>query len=185
MGTIVAGRYDTFEEAENASAHLRSIGLPREAVSVFFNNPPGQHDLVEVNAGQDADPQSTRADESALAGAAAGAMIGLAALAAGPLAAGAGIGIGAYVGSLAGAVNGTDNPSKASHPLRRPSGVMLAAHVGGTMLEAVAIAAMRQTGALHIETADGRWAGGDWADFDPLVEPRLVDEPEPMLAAQR
>jgi len=185
MGTIVAGRYDTFEEAENASAHLRSIGLPGEAVSVFFNSPPGRHDRVEVNANQDADPESTRADEGAIVGAAAGAALGLAALAAGPLAAGAAIGIGAYVGSLAGAVNGTQQKADESNPMRRPSGVMVAAHVGDTPLEPAAIAALRQTGALHIETADGRWIDGDWSDFDPLASPRLVDEPAPLRADRR
>lgn len=180
MGTIVAGRYDTFEEAENASAHLRSIGLPGEAVSVFFNNPPGRHDLTGIGGDQEADPESKRADEGAMTGAAAGAAAGLAALAAGPLAAGAAIGIGAYVGSLAGAVNGTQQKADASHPMRRPAGVMVAAHVGGTLLEPAAIAALRQTGALHIETADGRWIDGDWSDFDPLASPRLVDEPAPL-----
>jgi hypothetical protein len=184
MGTIVAGRYDTFEEAENASAHLRSIGVPGEAISVFFNNPPGRHDRTEVGGDQEADPESKGADEGSMVGAAAGAAMGLPALAAGPLVGGVAIAIGAYVGSLAGAVHGTEQKADESNPMRRPSGVMVAAHVGDTPLEPAAIAALQQTGALHIETAEGRWADGDWADFDPLAPPQLVGDSAPRQASR-
>ena len=34
---------------------------------------------------------------------------------------------------------------------------------------------LREEGAADIERADGMWVDGDWADFDPVATPRLVD----------
>lgn len=171
--TIIAGRYDTFEEAGAVRSRLEASGFPRSSISVFFNNPPGRHDLTDVGGDEDADPQAHRAHEGAVAGAAAGAGLGLAAIAAGPLGVAALAGAGAYVGALAGAVNATDHAST-RRPLRRPAGVIVAVHVGDSGRDDDAIRLLEATGAEGIERADGTWRDGDWIDFDPLAVPQLV-----------
>jgi hypothetical protein len=172
-GTIIAGRYDTFAEAEATRSRLEASGFPRSSISVFFNNPPGRHDLTEIGGDETADPQATHASEGALAGAAVGAGLGLAAIAAGPLGVAAAAGAGAYLGALTGAINATDSANPA-RPLRRPSGVMVAIHVGASGRDADAIRVLESTGADGIERAAGTWRDGDWADFDPVAVPQFV-----------
>lgn len=174
--TIIAGRYDTFEQAHEARARLEASGFPRSSVSVFFNGPPGRHDLTEVGGDEDADPQARKAHQGAVAGAAAGAAgLGLAAVATGPLGVAAFAGAGAYVGALTGAVSATEHAS-ASRPLRRPAGVFVAVHVGDSGRDDDAIRLLEATGADGVERATGRWQDGDWIDFDPVAVPRLVRE---------
>ena len=40
--------------------------------------------------------------------------------------------------------------------------------------EILVIDDLRLFGAEDIETADGEWRDGDWVDFNPLQEPKLV-----------
>lgn len=170
--TIIAGRYDTFEQAEEARARLEASGFPRSSISVFFNNPPGRHDLTEIGGDEQADPQARSAHQGAVIGAAAGAAgLGLAAVAAGPLGVAAFAGAGAYVGALTGAVTATEHAPE-SRPMRRASGVFVAVHVGDSGRDDDAIRVLEATGADSVERANGRWEDGDWADFDPVARPR-------------
>ncbi|HVJ75239.1 MAG TPA: hypothetical protein VNB03_14550 [Casimicrobiaceae bacterium] len=66
-GTIIAGRFDTFDQAEDARDRLEVAGFPRSSISVFFNNPPGRHDLTEVGGDEHADPQAHHAAGGAIA----------------------------------------------------------------------------------------------------------------------
>lgn len=70
----------------------------------------------------------------------------------------------------------------------RPPGVLLAARAKGDRREEVADV-LREGGACDIERASGTWEGGQWADFDPKRQPKLVDTPEgecwPAPAASR
>ena len=173
QGTIIAGRYDTFEAAGDARSRLEASGFPHSSVSIFFNNAPGQHDLTDVGGDEEADPQSLHVHEGAFAGAAAGAGLGIAAIAAGPLGVAALAGAGAYLGALAGAINATEHAST-GHPLRRPAGVMVAVHLGDSGRDEDAIRLLEATGADGIERAAGSWREGDWIDFDPLAVPQFV-----------
>ena len=120
-GTIIAGRFDTFDDAEAVKARLVRAAFPAASISVFFNNPPGRHDLTEIGGDEHADPEAKHAAGGAVAGAAAGAGLGLAAAATGPFGVAALAATGAYVGSLAGAMNATDHDAPSTQPLRRPS----------------------------------------------------------------
>ena len=176
-GTIIAGRFDTFDQAEDARDRLEVAGFPRSSISVFFNNPPGRHDLTEVGGDEHADPQAHHAAGGAVAGAAAGAAgLGLAALATGPFGVAALAGAGAYVGALAGAVSATDHAGD-EQPLRRPAGVMVAVQTGPAGREEDAIRVLQDVGADHVERAEGTLRDGDWTDFDPVATPQLIDAP--------
>ena len=175
-GTIIAGRFETFDAAQSAKERLLDAGFAEGGISVFFNNPPGRHDLTEIGGDEHADPEAKQAAGGAVAGAAAGAGLGLAALATGPFGVAALAATGAYVGALAGAVSSTDD-SHQEQPLRRPAGVMVAVLARDEGRDDVAIGALRDAGAEGIERAQGTVRDGDWSDFDPLATPDLVDPP--------
>jgi len=178
-GAVIAGRFDTFDEANAAKAQLLEHGFAPERISVFFNNPPGRHDVTEIGGDEHADPESKHAAGGAIAGAAAGAGLGLAALATGPFGVAALAATGAYVGSLAGAVNATDEHLP-RQPMRRASGVIVATLAEGREDEAADV--LRECGADHLERAQGTLINGDWTDFDPVAMPQLIDPPAPSLA---
>jgi hypothetical protein len=171
-GTIIAGRFDTFDDANAVKARLVEHGFAHDAISVFFNNPPGRHDLTEIGGDEHADPEAKHAAGGAMAGAAAGAGLGLAAMATGPFGVAALAATGAYVGALAGAMNATDD-TRHEQPLRRASGVIVGVLADGR--EDEAIRALRDRGADNIERAHGTVVDGDWTDFDP------IDAPAPSL----
>lgn len=182
-GTIIAGRFDTFDQAEDARERLEVAGFPRSSIAVFFNNPPGRHDLTEVGGDEHADPQAENAAGGAVAGAAAGAAgLGLAAIATGPFGVAALAGAGAYVGALAGAVSATDH-GQVDEPVRRPAGVMVAVQTGAAGREEEAIRVLQELGASNVERAEGTLRDGDWTDFDPVATPQLVDPQQSMVAA--
>jgi len=173
-GTIIAGRFDTFDDANAAKAGLVEHGFPQDAISVFFNNPPGRHDLTEIGGDENADPEAKHAAGGAVAGAAAGAGLGLAAIATGPFGVAALAATGAYVGALAGAMNATDETHH-EQPTRRASGVIVGVVADGHEDEAIRV--LSSGGADNIERAHGTVADGDWTDFDPIAVPQLIDAP--------
>jgi len=175
-GTIIAGRFDTFDDANAAKARLVEQGFPQDAISVFFNNPPGRHDLTEIGGDEHADPEAKHAAGGAVAGAAAGAGLGLAAMATGPFGVAALAATGAYVGALAGAMNATDETHH-EQPTRRASGVIVGVLADGR--EDEAIRTLSDAGADNIERAQGTVVDGDWSDFDPIAVPQLIEGPTP------
>jgi len=175
-GTIIAGRFDTFDDANAVKARLVAHGFPQHAISVFFNNPPGRHDMTEIGGDEHADPEAKHAAGGAMAGAAAGAGLGLAAVATGPFGVAALAATGAYVGALAGAMNATDEVHH-EQPLRRASGVIVGVLADGR--EDEVIRALGDGGADNIERAHGTVVDGDWSDFDPIAVPQLIDGPTP------
>jgi len=82
-----------------------------------------------------------------------------------------GAGAGAGAGSQSGALDGKGIESR---HVKRRAGVMVAARADGVADEQTAIQVLQAEGASHIEKAEGTWSGGNWTDFDPVVEPRLV-----------
>jgi hypothetical protein len=177
MSTIIAGQYDTFDEAGRAADRLRAAGFDSNSIAVFFNNSPGRHDTFPIGGDEFADPEARPLDEGMAKGAAAGAGVGLAAAAGGPLAGAAAAGVGAYVGGLAGATSESEEHDDEPQRIwRRPAAVMAAVAVNDAARERAALDALRTTGAHNIERADGEIRDGDWIDFDPIASPKLVDD---------
>lgn len=176
MEQIIAGRFETKVIADTAAAALREF-VDDADICIFHNNPPGQHDAYPAGGDEDEDPGAEGAGNSAAgtavaAGLAAGAIGSLG----GPVVAIAAAAVGAYSGSLVGAMSGLgdheDAPGKQD---RRPGGIILSVRIAHPGDEERVIATLRKEGAAGIERAQGEWRDGDWADFDPVASPRLVE----------
>ncbi|MDQ3260798.1 MAG: hypothetical protein M3Q00_08450 [Pseudomonadota bacterium] len=185
MSAIIAGRFQTFDQAERVSDTLVSADFKPDDVSVFYVNPPGQHDATPIGGDHiESDPGATESTNEAATGAATGGAIGLAlGMAAvavpvlGPAVAVAAAGVGAYTGSLAGGLSGageSDSPA----PSPRRAGVFLAVRAPDDQATQRAIGVLGAEGAEDIELADGIWRDGQWVDFDPVNPPRLISAPE-------
>ena len=186
MSLIVAGRFHTFDKAEQAAAQLFTRGFLEEDVSLFYVNPPGQHAIFPVGGDVDVDrsmrPAQKGAGGGVVVGAVIGAGVGAAIVAATHMSALVFViasAVGAYIGSFIGAMGTTrhakdDPPLAASHredqqPVRE-SGVLLAVHVTDETRR-MAEDVLRDAGALEVERASGRWQRGKWADFNPVSAP--------------
>ncbi|MEC5387897.1 hypothetical protein VVD49_19345 [Uliginosibacterium sp. H3] len=192
MSLIVAARFTTFAEAENAASILFGNGFEESDVSIFFVNPPGMHNRLPTGGDEYADRVAKGAHMPMIIGAGIGAAIGVAAsalliglLELSPVVAAIAIGIGTYIGSLVGALNGM----RVIPQLRAPgtaldvrhAGVLLAVHVT-LENEAFASNLLKNHGGDDVERASGRWSEGRWVDFDPVVPPVLSDKVTPSHA---
>lgn len=185
MASIIAGRFQTFDQAEAVTKALVNANVKRQDMSVFYVNPPGQHDATPIggdyiNADPGASESTTEAAQGSAAGGAVGLAVGVVAAAAlpmvGPAAAVAAAGVGAYTGALAGGLSGAgDNDHPTSPP--RPAGVLVAVRVEDDERAQRAIEVLNAAGAKDMEMADGTWRDGEWKDFDPVAPPRLIHWP--------
>lgn len=181
---IVAGRFDTFEQAQATVQRLAAAGFRYEDSDAFFVNPPGQHARLPIGGDQYADEHAAKASPGAIAGAAAGGALGLAAALAVPglnvaLALGV-IGVGAYTGSLAGTLAKLGKPEQAKEedntkPARAP-GVLVAVRVLNEPAEKLALEILREAGAADVERRQGVWQDGAWKDFDAVAPPQAADD---------
>ena len=176
MERIIAGRFQTKGDADAVAALIAQY-VDTADICIFHNNPPGQHDAFAVGGDEDEDPGAEGAGKSAAATAvAAGLTAGAIGALGGPVVALAAAAIGAYSGSLVGAMAGLGNhDDKPRAPERRPGGVMLSVRIANPVNEKRVIATLRAEGAADIEQAHGEWRDGDWADFNPVAAPRLVE----------
>ena len=181
MATIIAGRFETAEQAEHTIEQLSQRGFRRGDTSSFFVNPPGQHDQLPIGGDQMADANASKAHVGAAAGAAAGTAVGaVAALAVpglGPALALGVVALGAYTGSLAGTLAKLGDHDAAKHSDAspgRPAGMLVAVHVDNEEGERVAMDVLRANGAEDIERKYGVWEDGEWKDFDPVASPNRV-----------
>ena len=182
MSTIIAGRFQSSEHADEAVATLVSQSVAHDDISVFYVTPAGQHDATPIGGDEDQSPGTERAHHGAGTGAllgagagVAGALIGATAGLAAPMIVVAGLGAaaaGAYSGSLAGAMGGTMDAGR--HAIRH-AGMMVAVNVVPDRSEGDVIAALRGAGGVDIERAEGTWTDGEWVDFDPTHPPHLID----------
>jgi hypothetical protein len=171
MARIIAGVFETIDEANAAAEELRRDRFASDGVTVFHLNPPGQHGQYKLGGDEFADPGAKEGDEGAGKGAGAGAVVGgVAGAVGGPAGAAVGAAVGAYTGSVVGAMSGLgDRPS-----IERPAGVMVAVNAGDDG-EKTAVEVLRAHGAQGIERAEGEWRNGDWTDFDPAKAPQYID----------
>jgi hypothetical protein len=186
MSLIVAGRFQTFDQAEQAASRLFTRGFVEEDVSLFYVNPPGQHAVLptggDVHVDRSMRPGQRGAGGGVVVGAVIGAAVGAAIVAATHMSALVFViasAVGAYIGSFIGAMgharHGKDDPPiPASHdrdqqPVRE-AGVLLAVHVSDETRR-MAEELLREAGAEDVERASGRWQSGKWADFNPVSAP--------------
>lgn len=170
MDQIIAGRFHTKDEADRAAAHLSRF-MNQADITIFHNNPPGQHDVHPVGGDEDADPGARNAERPATIAAAGLTAGAIGVVVGGPLIGLAAAGVAAYTGSLLSTMNAlSDNPALA----RRHGGIILAVRLAGQNTEERVIRDMEQQGAVDIEKAQGEWSDGTWVDFNPVSRPKLV-----------
>ena len=190
MSLIVAGRFQTFEKADEAAHHLIDDGFLKDDVNVFYVNPPGQHATYPTGGDVATDRSMHPATYSGigmgtLVGAIIGAAIGYGAmnvLELNLLALLIMAAVGAYLGSLIGtmikAKTAGEDPAlpvsdeMVQEPVRE-SGVLLAVHVT-EQSQHLAEDDLRESGAREVEHASGNWTNGKWADFNPVSAPVTV-----------
>src|SRR5471032_2560561 len=156
MERIIAARFQTIGEADAAAASMSYI--ESADISIFHNNPPGQHGTLALGGDEDEDPAAAGAGKSAAgtavsAGAAAGAIGALG----GPVVALAAAAVGAYTGSMVGALAGLGDHDDEPHPVESRAGIMLSVRIAEPANEKRVIATLRAQGAADIE---GRMANG-------------------------
>lgn len=182
MAKILAATFDTSVKADAAVMALLADGVPRDRVTAFANNAPGQHSQFPVGGDEHADPGARGAEKRAMAGAAVGMGIGatVGAIAAGPIGAAGGGGLGALTGAIAGTMSGLGNDDQYADtskppPLeRRPAGTIVAVRLDEGGYDEKVIERFRDREAMVIEAAEGEWRDGGWADFDPVARPRVL-----------
>lgn len=182
MSNIIAGRFQTRNEVADAVDALEHLGIAHGAISSFYVNPAGQHDLYH-----DADPDKARGAKEArlgiFEGASAGSVIGVAVGAAalpvaGPAAAVVGGLVGGCLGSLAGSMHAARErhaleAGSEHHEVDRKAGMMVAVATGSLQQEHDVVALLKSLHADAIEHSDGTIVDGDWEDFDPLSAPQF------------
>lgn len=197
MQTIIAGRVETQDRAEQLIATLRKNGVALVDMQAFYVNPPGMHGQFPLGGDADASKGAKKADEGQAKGVALGAAAGLAAggvaaVAVPPLApvlAAALTGVGAHVGGMAGALASTRDPAEQKPPgseeadetgppqstdVRR-GGMMLAVRVT-EQSEKTVVDTMQAAGVQDIERAQGEWSDGQWVDFNPTSAPHKIKD---------
>lgn len=183
MSLIVAGHFDTFDQAQSAARVLHCEGFSERDISIFFVMPPGQHDTHPAGGDVPASPKVRRSHIGAGVGVAIGAAIGCAAgLVVIPLldypiawtvlpAA-----TGAYLGSFVGALKTARFDPKSSSSEARsglqahPSGVVLVMHVQPDTQDR-AVQLLKQLNGRDIQRSNGIWRQGEWKNFDPIARP--------------
>lgn len=176
MSIIIAGHFQLQEAALDACQAFKAAGFDQGRVTTFFNNPPGQHNVIPTGGDQAQSQGAKETPEAVAKGEVTGAAIGAAAGAAtipltGPLGPVLGGLVGAHVGSLYSFSELQEKDE--SGPPPRQSCMMVAVAVEAPD-EARAIELMRQQGAEKVERAEGIVENGDWKDFDPLSLPLFI-----------
>lgn len=186
MSLIVAARFDTFEEAENAGRALLEEKFPSDSVSIFFVNPAGEHARYPMGGDRATDAAARQAPGGAVAGALSIGLLGLVfgavayfGFSAHPFVTIISTCVGAYLGSLVGALLATQRegpqPRRGVSTGLRHSGVLVAVHVQADN-EALAAQTLKRLGGKDVEQTIGRWEAGKWVDFDPSQAPVLSDK---------
>lgn len=179
MSNIIAAQFDDFAHAEAALRALAETGrVDSTDVDQVVLGAPGRHDRFPVGGDEDADAGAREGDQGARAGAAIGGATGaVTGIVLGPAGVVAGAAVGAYGGALAGALGEMGEANRKAAPPTRPAGVMVMVHATSVEQREAAVAVFRNEGARSIEEAEGTWAGGTWADFNPVSAPHWLVPP--------
>ncbi len=197
MATIIAGRVETQQRANELMAQLQSRGIPSDDMQAFYVNPPGQHATYPIGGDVAADTGTEKSNIGQVSGVAVGAAAGLAAGAVAgaaipplaPIVAIAMAGVGAHVGGMAGALASTRtvHEEKQETETRTPDSDAVDMRRGGMTLavrvdphnEKTVIETLMAAGVEDLERAQGEWRNGEWVDFDPLAPPHKI-APDPV-----
>ncbi|RXZ38358.1 hypothetical protein D9O50_02115 [Oxalobacteraceae bacterium CAVE-383] len=183
MSNIIAGRFQTQNEVVAAIEALEHLGIARTAISAFYVNPAGQHDLYPIGGDQDKSKGAKETGQGVVEGASAGGVIGVAAGAAtlpvtGPVGPVVGGLVGGYLGSLVGGMHATKEryapeAGGENREVNRKAGMMVAVATESLQQEHDVLALLKSIRADAIERSSGTIVDGDWADFDPLSAPQF------------
>ena len=125
MDKLIVGLFHEHANAEATAAELLQKGYAREAMSVFYVNPQGQHALHPIGGDEDESPGTHEARGGAavgaLTGGGAGAVLGALSIPVlGPLGPIVGAAAGAYGGSLVGALKSMERSKEEEEEAARP-----------------------------------------------------------------
>jgi len=183
MSIIIAGHFQTQDEADAASSALAQAGFTGERVSIFYLGQAGQHDMTPIGGDNLHSPGAKETPvgvvQGATTGGAVGAILGAATVPvtgpAGPIVGGL---VGAHVGSLFSfsKMKEAGEGEQGGHaPIeQRKAGMLVAVAFDEAGDESRAVDVLRRLGAFQIERARGNIVDGDWADFDPSIPPEIV-----------
>jgi hypothetical protein len=183
MSIIIAGHFQTQDEADAATSALAQAGFTEERVSTFYLSQPGQHDMTPIGGDNQLSPGAKETPKGVLQGGATGGAIGVAIGAAtipltgpvGPIVGGL---VGAHVGSLFSFTKmkeAGEGEEGGRAPLeQRKAGMLVAVAFDDAGDESRAVDAFRRLGAVQIERARGNIVDGDWADFDASLPPDII-----------
>lgn len=180
MATIIAGGFDVYSKTQEALGRLRAAGVADDNLCEFRVNPPGEHDMTPIGGDRMESPGAKHADEGAGKGAGVGAVAGaVAGITAtpflGPAGIAAGAAVGGYTGSLLGGMRETGKEAQPDHEDVRPAEALVAVNIdGGPVSAEEVVRIFEECGAHQVEQAEGTWANGEWADFNPLSRPHLI-----------
>lgn len=183
VSSIIAGRFQTFAEAKGAAKALFNANVKRHDLSVFYVDPPGQHDVTPIGGDYiNADPGARKSTKEAVQQASAsgaGLTVGIVEVAlpiVGTALAVVDAVVGAYNRSLAVGLRGAGDREHPTPPPRQ-AGVLAAACVEDDERTQRAVEILSAEGAKDVEIADGTSRDGEWKDFDPVATPRLIHWP--------
>ena len=183
MSIIIAGHFETQEDAAAASSALSQSGFTTERVSTFYLSQAGQHDMTPIGGDNQLSPGAKETPTGVLQGGATGGAIGAAIGAAtipltgpaGPIVGGL---VGAHVGSLFSFTKmkeaGEHEEGGRAPVEQRKAGMLVAVAFDDAGDESRAVDVLRRLGAVQIERARGNIVNGDWADFDASLPPEII-----------
>lgn len=183
MSIIIAGHFQTQDEADAVAAALRETGFAGERVSIFYLSQPGQHDMTPIGGDNILSPGAKETPKGVLQGATTGGAVGAVVGAAtvpltGPLGPIVGGLVGAHVGSLFSFTKmkeaGEGEEGGRAPTEQRKAGMLVAVAFDEAGDESRAVDVMRRLGAVQIERARGNIVDGDWADFDASLSPDII-----------
>ena len=183
MSIIIAGHFQTQDEADAASGALLQAGFAQERLSTFYLSQAGQHDMTPIGGDNILSPGAKETPMGVLQGASTGGAIGAVVGAAtvpvtGPLGPIVGGLVGAHVGSLFCFTQmkeaGEGEEGGRAPIVQRKAGMLVAVAFDEAVDESRAVDVMRRLGAVQIERARGNIVDGDWADFDASLAPDII-----------
>jgi hypothetical protein len=183
MSIIIAGHFQTQEQADAASEALVEAGFTQERLSTFYLSQPGQHDITVLGGDNLLSPGARETPRGVMEGAAAGGAVGaiLGAVTV-PLTGPVGPIVGGLVGAHVGSLFSFSKMKEADEaeqgcpvPIeQRRAGMLVAVAFDEAGDQTRAVDVLRRLGAIQIERARGNIVDGDWADFDASVAPEIL-----------
>lgn len=183
MSIIIAGHFQTQEDADAAASALAQAGFEQGRLSTFYLSQAGQHDMTPIGGDNLLSPGAKETPKGVLQGATTGGAIGAVIGATtvpltGPLGPVVGGLVGAHVGSLFSFTKmkeaGEGEEGGRAPVEQRMAGMLVAVAFDDAGDESRAIDVLRRLGAVQIERARGNIANGDWDDFDASQAPDII-----------